>query len=378
MQFKKILAITIMAFTLLSGCQTKPVKTLSTQEVKKEQLKPQAESIIIELPKTKVLQPEYTIKLGFVGDIFLGGSAKPILEAKGYDYPFENVQPILDDSDILFGNLEGPLTNYDEIYIEKTYLFKSDPIKVSSVLKQTGFDIVSLANNHALDYGLQGMLDTKEVLDSQSVYYIGVGHDNYAARRAIVIEEQGIKVGYLAYNNTYPKEFWATQEKFGVAYGKQSEFIEDIQNLTTVSDIKVITFHWGREGETNLRDYQIEFAHAAIDAGADIVVGHHPHILQSVEKYKNGLILYSIGNFTFGTYGKLAQTSGIFNVEVSKHAVKKLEITGIDVFNQRVHFKPTLLVGEEMSILYESLNELSLERDTQLELLNNKIVLDIQ
>ena len=219
------------------------------------------------------------------------------------------------------------------------------------------------------------MLDTQSILDEVQIKHLGAGSNKAQARRAIIIEEQGIKVGYLAYNNTYPKEFWATDEQFGVAYGKLSEIIEDLKKLETQSDIQVITFHWGREGETELRDYQTLFARAVIDAGADIVVGHHPHILQAVEQYNDGLILYSIGNFTFGTYGRLAQTSGIFNVEVSKQQVKKLEITGINVSNKNVHFKPELLNELEMQQSFESLNELSLDVNTQIELIDNKIQL---
>ncbi|BCE01675.1 CapA family protein [Marinicellulosiphila megalodicopiae] len=373
MQTNPILTILCVAQLVLVGCQTTQVQQKVEPEIEAitpDVQEPQKPLVIV----TPTVEPK-TITLGFVGDILLAGSAKNTLVKNGYDFPFVNLQSTLDQSDILFGNLEGPLTNFDEIYIEKTYAFRSDPQPTAQALSKAGFDVVSLANNHALDYGWQGLSDTQNVLDEVNIQYVGAGANKTEARAPVIIEKEGIKIGYLAYNNTFPKEFWATDESFGVAYGKQSEFLQDIKKLALISDIQIISFHWGVEGSTNLRGYQTDFARAAIDAGADIVVGHHPHVLQAIEKYNDGLILYSIGNFTFGTYGRLAQTSGMFNVEVTKEEVVSMNMTGINIYNKDVHFQPTLLGEDEMQSLFDQLDGLSLPLGTELGLVEGKLVL---
>jgi gamma-polyglutamate biosynthesis protein CapA len=139
-------------------------------------------------------------------------------------------------------------------------------------------------------------------------------------------------------------------------------------------DIIAVSFHWGAERAKELRSYQPLLAHAAIDAGADLVIGHHPHILQGVEHYRDGLILYSLGNFTFGSRTQHARTSVVANIIFKDGKFNKLEMTPISVDNFEVDFQPQLLRGERAEAVYAELVELSAL--TQLEFRNGLIVFE--
>lgn len=297
----------------------------------------------------KVAKPKAKpITLGFVGDIMLGGTATPFLIDHGYDYPFIKIQSFMDEADILFGNLEGPLTEAQTVHTPKTYKFKTPAANVAPALKNAGFDVLSLSNNHAMDYGYEGIADTQYALQEFDIGFMGAGANLPEARKAYIAEKNGLTIGYLAYNNTFPKEFWATSKQPGNAYGSASVVKQDVAELSKITDIQVVSFHWGQEGKTDLRFYQTDLSHIAIDAGADIIIGHHPHILQATEYYKQGIIFYSVGNFTFGSYGRSAKTAAIAYVDVDKSGVLSSELKIVNVFNPDVLFQPIPIEGEAL------------------------------
>ncbi|MDH5648644.1 MAG: CapA family protein [Gammaproteobacteria bacterium] len=294
-----------------------------------------------------------------VGDIMLGGTARPELEKFGYDYPFANVESLLTGADITFGNLEGPLTHGGSSDVEKKYRFRSPPDKVAPALKRAGFDVVSLANNHTLDYGQQGLVDTMAALDDAGIAYAGAGLDASAARRAVVLTVNGSRIAFLAYSLTFPEEFWAGDSRAGTAFGHAEHVKRDVTKAGENADIVVVSFHWGREGTTELRDYQMVLGRAAIDSGAALVLGHHPHILQGIERYGKGVIFYSLGNFVFGSYSKTAQRSAIVSANFNNNELESIQIQPIDVNNINVVFQPVLLTGDESKDVIDHLNLLS-------------------
>src|SRR5690606_1761556 len=223
----------------------------------------------------------------------------------------------LKNADLTIGNLETPLTDRGSPMVEKTYLFRNPPDKVAPALKSAGFDIVTLANNHILDYGVEGLRDTIRSLQDVGIAHVGAGMNLQEARRPVVLTlPDGQTVGFLGYSNTFPEEFWATPSSPGTAFGHVKHVQSDVQALVERNiDIIVVSFHWGRERQPRLRAYQPLLAHAAIDAGADLVLGHHPHILQGVERYKNGLVLYSLGNYTFSTFSNSVYTSVVAQID---------------------------------------------------------------
>jgi poly-gamma-glutamate capsule biosynthesis protein CapA/YwtB (metallophosphatase superfamily) len=345
------------------------VTSCSTQPIAEQKGKGEADQSIQSASKHLVIAA--------VGDIMLDGSAREIMQEQGYDYAFDKMRPWLQKADIAFGNLEGPLTDRGEPATDKKYLFRSPPAKVAEALKGAGFDIVSLANNHSLDYGSVGLADTIAALDKVGVHHVGAGENLAMARQAAILQRNGLKVAFLAYSLTFPEEFWATANRAGTVFGYREIVEGDIRAAKQKADIVVASFHWGQESKTELRPYQVALGHAAINAGASLVIGHHPHILQSVERYKDGVILYSMGNFAFGSYSPNAKVSALAEIEFNGNKLTQVRLQPINVFNIQVLFQPQPLVGEAAANVISHLQKLSSMRETSLVKVNDTAMLEL-
>jgi poly-gamma-glutamate capsule biosynthesis protein CapA/YwtB (metallophosphatase superfamily) len=311
--------------------------------------------------------PSAELRIAAVGDIMLGGTAAPEMQKYGYDYPFEPTKNILKQAQIVFGNLEGPLTDAGTAEAAKQYVFRSPPDKVAPALARAGFNVVSLANNHTLDYGSGGLEDTRAALDKAGIRHAGVGRNAIEARQPVYMMADGVTVAVLAYSLTFPEEFWAGPDKPGTAFGHEKHVRADVATARQTADIVVVSFHWGQEGKTELRDYQTQLAHAAIDAGASAVLGHHPHVLQGVEQYKHGVILYSLGNFAFGSYSNTVTRSVIALLTFRDRRWRELRMVPLNVKNAEVVFQPRPLVGRDATEVVEHLQQLSQSLGTTLE-----------
>lgn len=300
-----------------------------------------------------------------VGDMMLDGSSRRVLSAQGYDYPFAQVRQFFSASQIVFGNLEGPLTTRGTPEQDKTYVFRSPPEQVGNALKAAGFNVVTLANNHTLDYGADGLAQTMATLDALGIRHVGAGHDLAAARRPALMMANGQRVAVLGYSMTLPENFFAGRNRPGTAFAHEHQVREDIKQAREKADIVLVAFHWGQERKTELREYQVRIGHAAIDAGADVVIGHHPHILQGIEQYKNGVILYSLGNFTFGTYSMNSARSAIAQLHFRNAALYKLRLIPINVNNFEVQFQPQPLRGAAADAVIDNVRTLSAALNTE-------------
>lgn len=293
-----------------------------------------------------------------VGDIMLGGTAALELVHYGYDYPFERVTSLLRDADLAFGNLEGPLTNRGEAQ-RKQYVFRSPPEKVAPALARAGFDVVSLANNHAMDYGFDGLQDTLHALTNNGIRYAGAGENLAAARQPALLSAGGTPVAVLAYSLTFPEESWASDTRPGTAFGHEHQLRADVAAARGRAGTVLVSFHWGQEGSRELRDYQRKLGRAAIEAGAAAVIGHHPHVLQGVERYREGVILYSLGNFVFGSYSADATRSAIAVFSIVNGKVRELKLHPINVKNAEVVFQPYVLTGGAADEVVDQLQRMS-------------------
>lgn len=298
------------------------------------------------------------VRVVAVGDIMLGGTATPELVRFGYDYPFANVRDLLHQADVVFGNLEGPLTDRGTAAV-KEYVFHSPPQRVAPALAHAGFNVVSLANNHSMDYGIDGLRDTIEALQRAGIAHAGAGKDLAAARRPALIQVGGVRVAVLAYSLTFPEEFWASAVRPGTAFGHESQVRADVAAARKIADVVLVSFHWGRERTVELRDYQRKLGHAAIDAGAAAVIGHHPHVLQGIERYRGGVILYSLGNFVFGSYSRAAARSVMARFSLRGGRVHALELYPINVLNVEVVFRPSRLRGAAANEVVTELQRIS-------------------
>ena len=247
-----------------------------------------------------------------------------------YDTLYCHVAPLLKNADITFGQVETVLIDKS---IEDLYPFvasqarmpcSSDP-EVAPGMKRNGFDIVSFASNHALDYGRVHFLNTIQYLRDAGLEVIGAGENEEDARKYSIIERDGTKIAFLGYCTILPQDYWAQESRPGMnparghTYYEQIEhdqpgtpcrihswahkedkarMLEDIKKAKQQADIVVVSMHWGIHfTEAEIAEYQFEYAHEAIDAGADLILGHHAHILKPIEVYKGKVIFYSLGNF---------------------------------------------------------------------------------
>lgn len=318
------------------------------------------------------------VRVMAVGDIMLDAVAQPIMEQFGYDHAFAQTRRLFEAADVVFGNLEGPLTDRGTPQQDKTFVFRSPPEPVAAALKRAGFKVVSLANNHTMDYGAEGLQQTAAVLDLQGILHAGAGLDGAQARTPAIIEVEGTRIAFLAYSLTYPENFWAKAQHPGTAFGHEAHVREDVQSARRVADIVLVSFHWGRESQTELRDYQILLGHAAIDSGAAAVIGHHPHILQAVEQYKQGVILYSLGNFAFGSRSRKSLVSAIAELEFEGAALQRVRMLPLNVDNIEVQYQPTPLSGAAADRVVAHIVELSRKRATELSNVDGNAVLELQ
>jgi len=228
-------------------------------------------------------------------------------------------------SDLVFGNLEGPIIEGRTI-ADGEMVFRANPNLVS-VLSDNNIGILSLANNHIPNFGEEGIKSTITKLGYQNIYTVGAGQGE-AAYAATIVNVKGIKIAFLAYNDpmTTQAGYAATEGHYGVALMDSSRLKDDITKAKGKADLVVIYMHSGEEYETVPTSRQINFAHLAIDNGADLVIGSHAHVVQSVEKYQNKYIVYGLGNFIFDQMFSLPTRQGIMaRFILTKTGVKNVE-----------------------------------------------------
>lgn len=317
-----------------------------------------------------------------VGDIFLGGKTEKMIKKYGYKYPFQKVSSVFQSSDIIFGNLESPLSlkgeptkNIERVKSGKDYLLRASPEMINS-LKYAGFDILSFANNHAMDYGKFALLDTIKLLQKNNIAIIGAGKNFYEANSPKIFNIKGFKIGFVGYSTILPEKSVADTNKAGIARGRgdiRDRLDKNIKlilkkNLTSLReqvDYLIVSCHWGKELVFYPDKLQIELGHYLIENGADLVFGHHPHVIQGIETYKGKLIVYSLGNFVFASVRDITRESFIFQIVLDSCGEIK-EIKLIPVFLNKS--QPEIATGKKAAEILYRLKTLS-------ERLNTKIII---
>jgi poly-gamma-glutamate synthesis protein (capsule biosynthesis protein) len=261
------------------------------------------------------------------------------------------------------GNLEAPITEHPTPKVaDKQYIYKQDP-KVARALRDAGFTVVSLANNHTLDYDVQGLLDTLVHLDEAGIRWLGGGPDEATARQGLVLDVEGTTIGLLAYMQdygSYEKDGWfASGELPGAAMMRQEYFTEDIAKMRQQADVVIVHAHYGKN-YAEVKRYQERVSRELIDAGADAVNGHHPHVAQGVEIYKGKPILYSLGNYTFGTGGRFEKGQPGYGLvaryNICDDVIRSIELDLIATNNRIVKYQPTIVEAEEARRVMTDLN----------------------
>lgn len=270
------------------------------------------------------------IHLTAVGDIMLDRSLGGAISVGNLAYPFEDVVDFLTPADITIGNLESSLGDVG-IPAAKSYTFRAPP-GAAEALALAGFDVVSLANNHGMDYGPDTLLQGLELLQQQNVAPIGAGRNAAEAHTPYIQEVKGLRIAFLGYVHVpiegvsgFDVETWnATETSPGLAWAYPEQITADVSAARQQADLVIVMLHSGYEYVDAPSAPQVAASYAAIDAGASLVIGHHAHILQGIEFYKDGVIVYGLGNFAFEIDGD--PSTAILNVWLDKDGVHQLEI----------------------------------------------------
>jgi poly-gamma-glutamate synthesis protein (capsule biosynthesis protein) len=272
--------------------------------------------------------------------------------------PFARVAPILRQADVTVGNLECALGNRGKP-ARKSYTLRG-PTAAAADLAGAGFDVLALANNHSLDYGPAALDETARLLDAAGVRHAGAGANEEAAHRPAVLEVKGFRLAFLAYVDTpaegrYAAATWsALGERPGVAWAKPGRIAADVAAARREADLVIVLLHSGYEGVQVPNKIQRQAAHAAIDAGAVLVIGSHPHVLQGVERYGNGVIAYSLGNFVFdGLYGR--SETAILHVTMGREGVRAIDWTPVVLRRGR----PQVASGRQAHAILRRIERLS-------------------
>lgn len=233
------------------------------------------------------------------GDVNFGDGVTPYLTRGGMGYPFEDVDEVFGSADLSFVNLECCISSSGAPVPGKEYCFRG-PADSARALAAGNVDVVSLANNHSLDYGTSAFLDTLTHLKESGVAWCGAGNNDAEAYAPTVLESPAGNVAFVAFTAVIPNGWPATASNPGCATTTDPERVSStVKDAASKADYVVASFHWGIELETAPNSDQRELAHLAVDSGADLVLGHHPHVVQGLELYKNRLIAYSLGNYVF-------------------------------------------------------------------------------
>jgi len=276
-----------------------------------------------------------TVTLMFGGNLNLLDAFSKVAD-RGYDWAFANMEEYR-KADVAMLNLENPLTRSTLGKSKKQLNFKADP-ELVKVLTAGGVDIVNLANNHAMNYEEPGLVETINTLKNAGIQSVGAGRNITEARRPDIIEVKGQRIAYLGY---YDSDLHAADfGKAGTNPRRNNRVAEDIRALRGQVDWIIVNYHWGVELADYPGDWQIDLARFTIDQGADLVVGHRPHVLQGAEVYKGRPIVYSLGNFIFGGNARSDYDTAVLKVSL-KDRNMKVEFLPVEVKK----FQPSVVKG---------------------------------
>lgn len=280
-------------------------------------------------------EEQKTIKLIAVGDIMLSRDVEQkMIQKNDWAYPFRETYQVTTTGDLVFGNLETPIIEGPAVPTG-SMTFRADP-KTIEGLKFGGFDALSLANNHIKNYGEEGIKKTIEYLDKADIAHTGAGLNITEARQPAIIEINNKKIGFLGYvdssftSNTYE----ATDSRAGSPFLNEQLLIEDLDALQKKVDSIIVSMHAGAEYSNIPNQKQIDFAHSAIDNGATLVIGHHPHVVQPIEQYHGGYIFYSLGNFIFDQMWSMpTRDSVIAEITFSNDTIESVNLVPIKIYD---------------------------------------------
>lgn len=281
-----------------------------------------------------------TLSLLFVGDIMMDRGVESMVDNYGkgdFRFPFLKIKEDLEKADVLFGNLEGPISERG-LDVGGLYSFRFNRKSIEGIV-YAGFGILSLANNHMIDHQAVALEDTMNILKENNIEYVGAGFNKEEAFSLKIIKKEEFKIGLLAFTDLCPRSWRASENSSGIAcIEDKEEVVGKIRESKNSADILIVSLHSGVEYREDPSSAKISFFKECIDSGADLVVGHHPHVVQKTENYNQGWIAYSLGNFVFDqSFSQETMESVILKVEIRNKRIEQVSTEDL-IINQ--YFQP--------------------------------------
>jgi poly-gamma-glutamate synthesis protein (capsule biosynthesis protein) len=270
----------------------------------------------------RVLVRARPVLLAAVGDVNLGDGPGAFIDAFGPRYPWTATASALRSADVAFGNLECAVSTRGAP-VPKQFNFRGRPAALRTMATFAGFDVLNLANNHTGDYGTQALLDTVRNVRRFGMKAVGAGGSLSSAAEPRVVERLGLRVAFVGFSNILPAEFYAGPTKAGTQPATPALIANGVRKARRRADVVIATFHWGVERSLTEDGRQRAFANTALAAGADAVIGAHPHVLQPIRRAgPKRLVAYSLGNFVFGASSPATARTGILRLKLSASGVE--------------------------------------------------------
>ena len=305
---------------------------------------------------------DFSVSFSTTGDLIFWREVADFIDMNGGAAAMEGIADLLDDADVTISNLESPLsTNESEPVPAKDVYIIGRPEGIEG-MKNSGIDIVSLANNHIADYTGPALQDTLDALDAAGIKYAGAGMTEAAADAVLETEVNGASIAFISWTDIVPDYFVAFGDEPGVASARlnMDSALKKVKDAKATHDIVIVAMHWGIE----YQDYadeaqQITPAHQLVDAGADVVLGNHPHVLQGIEFYKDSLIAYAHGNCVFRQSFDVGYTheSYVMHFDITQDGIQNLRVTPLYLSDE--YGIPSVATGEQAQITLNRLAEVS-------------------
>jgi len=272
---------------------------------------------------------ERCVTLVCVGDVMLGRGIADICARQGNYYPFEHVAALLQAGDVTFGNLEAVITDR-ETRFPRINALRAEP-QMAAVLKQVGFDVMGLANNHAIDYQRAGLRQCMELLQAKGITPVGAGSTLAEARQGAVVTVRGLRIGFIAYSHFPYTTFVHDPKRESILLLDEETLRETLPALARRCDVLVVSFHWGKEGSREVSEPERHLAHLAVELGTDLVVGHHAHVCGDINTYRGALIAYCLGNLVFDEQSYGGNEGYVLTCELTRNGVADHWLTRVEV-----------------------------------------------
>lgn len=298
------------------------------------------------------------VRIKAVGDIMLGDhpvcyghGVRSSLELFGPDYLFEQIKDTLNDCDILFGNLESVLSDKNMIARHLPSCELRGSPDCCTMLRSAGFDVLAFANNHATQHGLEAFYDTAENINSHDMFCLGL---NDGGRSNVYhYKKNNVDVAIIGFSQRKDKYIGGP---LPYAFGNEREMLQQIAELRRDGKTVVISLHWGDEYMHFPSIAQVSLGHKIIDAGASLLLGHHPHVLQGIERFKGGYIAYSLGNFVFDKWQKPQRETMVLDCVLSRKGVEHIETIPVLIGKR---YQPLPAQGNERKVLEAKIAQFS-------------------